>query len=345
MTMKTVFRIHPTINFARLGTSDEFYLSPETSAGLPLAGTATTGGLPIKAGTESEFIDSEDLRDAGGTLKRQGARFRLFAYDLDGPDSYPSGGGVEVVPGRLPDGRVLQEIIWTVHLANKKAGAYLIVPSRGIEAFAGGKVPQLRNPSVYGDVDAKARLQTLMIDPGPRAIASSSTQPVVFDAKTTASYGSGNTIVPLPDYPQTFPATNHGDLYEPTGLLDSLGELRTDKKGRLIVLPAKGRTAALIDEYSVPVPLTGDTNNAGWFDDAADGPVSATLVFDDGTMEHASGAWVVCCDPAFAPQIRNVVSIWTMSTTPGCGNWTCSLTCTIEKNRSSILTSCRHSSP
>ena len=31
----TVFRLHPTINFARVGTSDDYYLSPETSAGLP----------------------------------------------------------------------------------------------------------------------------------------------------------------------------------------------------------------------------------------------------------------------------------------------------------------------
>lgn len=313
MTTKTVFRIHPTINLARVGTSDEFYLSPETSAGLPLANTTTTGGLPIKPGTESEFISSEDLRDANGALKRQGARFRIFAYDLDGADSYPNGGGVEIVPGPLSDGRVLQEIIWTVHLANKKAAAFCVVPYKGVDAFADGKVPQLRNPETYGTtgtVDDTVRLQQLMIDPGPRAIAASSTQPVVFNATTPASYGDGDKIIQLLDYPQAFPATTNDELYEPSGPLDSLGELQTDKKGRLVVLPGKGRTAAQIDEYGVPIPLTGDLNNVGWFDDQSDGPVSATLVFDDGTTEEAFGAWVVCCDPAFAPQIRNVVSIW-----------------------------------
>ncbi len=60
------------------------------------------------------------------------------------------------------------------------------------------------------------------------------------------------------------------------------------------------------------MPLTGDLNNGGWFDDAADGPVSATIVFEDGDgpPEEAVGAWVVCTDPAYAPQIRNVVSVW-----------------------------------
>ncbi|MGA9772233.1 MAG: LodA/GoxA family CTQ-dependent oxidase [Blastocatellia bacterium] len=310
MPTRTVFRIHPTINFARLGTSDEFYLSPETSAGMPLADTATTGGLPIKAGTESEFITSADLRDANGALKRQAARFRLFAYDFNKPDSYPNGGGDEIVPGPLADGRMLKEIIWTVHLANKKAAAYMVVNSLGVNAYADGKVPQLRNSSVYGDVDATARLQKLMIDPGPRAISSSSANPVVFNEKTTACYGDGAKIVPLPDYPQAFPANTNTQLFEPSGPLDSLGELRTDEKGRLLVLAATGRTAAQIDEYGVPITLTGDLNNAGWFDDSADGPVSATLVFEDGSTEQAFGAWVVCCDPAFAPQIRNVVSVW-----------------------------------
>lgn len=95
-----VFRIHPTINFARVGTSQEFYLSPETSAGLPLEGTATTGGLPIKAGTESTFIDSSDLRDAAGRLKRQAARFRLFPTTSTATTGTPAAVGSRSCPAR-----------------------------------------------------------------------------------------------------------------------------------------------------------------------------------------------------------------------------------------------------
>ena len=76
------------------------------------------------------------------------------------------------------------------------------------------------------------------------------------------------------------------------------------------MLAGRGRTAAQYDEYGDPMPLTGDLNNIGWWDDAADGPVSATVVFADGSTEEAFGAWVVCGDPAYAPQIRNVVSVW-----------------------------------
>ncbi|GAB4192347.1 MAG: LodA/GoxA family CTQ-dependent oxidase [Roseiflexaceae bacterium] len=311
MSTKTVFRVHPTINFARMGTSDEFYLSPETSAGMPLPNTPTTGGLPIKAGTEDECITSDDLRDHNGALKRQAARFRLFAYALDGQDNYPNGGGTEVLPGSLPDGRVLKEIIWTVHLANKKAAAYAVVNSKGVDAYAPGLVPPLRNPELYGDVDSPQRLQQLMIDPGPRTISSATMGHVAFNKHTTASYcDEAGGVQHLPDYPQSFPADTNAKLFEPTGPLDSLGELRTDQKGRLLVLAAKGRTAAQYDEYDDPMPLTGDLNNAGWFDDAADGPVSATLIFEDGSVEQAFGAWVICCDPAFAPQVRNVVSVW-----------------------------------
>jgi hypothetical protein len=312
MSTKTVFRIHPTLNFARLGTSDEYYLSPETSAGMPQAGTETTGGLPIKPGTEDTVIDSGDLRDAKGALKRQAARFRMFSYALDGPDRYPNSGGTEVVPGtRLADGRVVKDIVWTVHLANKKANAYMVVNSEGVEAYSDGKVPQLRNPATYGTVDSPARLSTLVIDPGPRAIASVDGQPVAFDSATVASYSDGQGgIATQPEYPKSFPADSNSQLFQPSGPLDTLGELRTDPQGRLLVLPAFGRTAAQYDEYGDPIPLTGDLNNVGWFDDAADGPVSATLTFEDGGAEEAFGAWVVCGDPAYAPQIRNVVSTW-----------------------------------
>jgi hypothetical protein len=309
---KVVFRIHPSINFARVGSSPEFYLSPETSAGLPVPGTTTTGGLPIKAGTEDTVIGSEDIRDKKGNLKRQAARFRLFAYDLDGPDRYPSGKGVEIRPGStLADGRQVANVVWTVHLANKKAAAYIVVNSEGVNAYADGKVPQLRNPETYGDVDSPARLSSLMIDPGPRTILSVGGTSVCFDASTTPSHSDGKGgVTELPEYPVAFPSSSGQELYQPSGPLDTLGELQVDAHGRLLVLPAHGRVAAVYDEYGSPIPLTGDLNNVGWFDDEADGPVSATIVFTDGSTTEAFGAWVVCADPSYAPQIRNVVSVW-----------------------------------
>lgn len=311
--MPTSFRLHPSINFARVGSSDDFYLSPETSAGLPVAGEEhLLGGLPIRQGTENEPISSEDLRDSDGNLLRQAARFRIYAYDFVPPDTYPNGGGVEVVVGtRLADGRVVADVVWTVHLANKKANAYDVIPSQGLQAFADDKLPGLRNASLYGTVDSPQRLQQLVIDPGPRALAARTGGVVAFDAGTVASYSDGDGgIAEQPQYPVSFPSTVNSRLFQPSGPLDSLGELRSDEQGRLLVLAGHGRTAAVYDEYGDPMPLTGDLNNDGWFDDAADGPVSATIVFADGSVEEAFGGWVVCGDPAFAPQIRNVVSVW-----------------------------------
>ena len=259
---RTVFRLHPTINFARVGTSEDFYLSPETSAGLPVpdptgtdpsgtgpSGTgeadpdrpAVVGGLPIRRGTESEPISSDDLRDADGNLVRQAARFRLFAYDLTTPDRYPDGGGVEILPGStLPDGRVVAEIVWTVHVANKKSAAFNVVPSEGLNAFADGLVPQLRNSGVYGTVDAPLRLRQLVIDPGPRAIRSGSHDVVACDRTTTPAFSDGaGGITPQPQYPTSFPQDTNSRLFQPSGPLDSLGELRTDDQGRLLVLAGR----------------------------------------------------------------------------------------------------------
>jgi hypothetical protein len=313
---KTVFRLHPTVNFARFGTSEDYYLSPETSAGLPQEGSPTTGGLPIKKGSESETIDSADLRDAAGHLKRQAARFRLYAYDFDGCDHYPNQGGSEITIGSVvDDGRTVKDILWTVHLANKKANAYMVVNSEGLAAYADGKVPQLRNGETYGTVDSPARLSTLMTDPGPRTVSGTNAAPVNCGKDVTASYGDAmGKVQMLPEYPQKFPADTYDPIFQPSGPLDTLGQILTDDRGRLLILPGYGRTAAWYDEYGDPMPLTGDLNNEGWFDDAADGPVSATLILSDpgGTesVEQVFGAWVVCGDPAYAPQIRNVVSVW-----------------------------------
>ncbi len=312
MNRKPVFRVHPTINFARFGTSEEFVLSPETSAGLPQEGTDVTGGLPIRPGTENEPVRSSELRDDDGNLKKQAARFRIYAYDAEGAGAYPSGDGMEVTLGtKLPDGREVVDLLWSGHLANKKAAAYNVVNNKGILAYADGNVPQVRNPEVHGDINSENRLMHLMIDAGPRAISAQEKQTAEFDRCSGASYvQSPGAIKQLPDYPIRFPADMNDELFEPSGPLDTLGGLRTDEQGRLLVLPSSGNAVGQYDEYGVPIQMTGDLNNVGWYDSASDGPVNVTLVFDDGSAEEAFGAWVVCGDPSYAPQIRNVVSVW-----------------------------------
>ncbi len=67
---QTSLRIHPAIAIARVGASEDYYLGPETMAGMPQAGTNITGGLPIKKGTDNTTIESTDLRDCDGKIKR-----------------------------------------------------------------------------------------------------------------------------------------------------------------------------------------------------------------------------------------------------------------------------------
>ena len=83
MSDKTSLRIHPAIGIARVGTSTDYYLGPETMAGMPQKETKLTGGLPIKKGTESTTITSEDLRE-NGKLKKQGARFKPVLFTVMG---------------------------------------------------------------------------------------------------------------------------------------------------------------------------------------------------------------------------------------------------------------------
>lgn len=312
MSNKTVFRVHPSVNFARFGTSDDYVLSPETSAGLPQPGSDVTGGLPIKKGTDNTPVTSNDLRDDEGNLKKQAARFRIYAYDLDGPDSYPNGSGSEIVIGtRLADGRTVTDLIWSCHLANKKAAAYNVVNNKGIDAYANNQVPQMRNPEVHGTIDSNYRLNRLMIDAGPRAISAKKKETAEFNRGSIAKcVKEGGEIVTLADYPIRFPEDSNDELFEPCGPLNTLGSMLTDDQGRLLLLASPGNAVGQYDEYGVPIQMTGDLNNVGWFDSAADGPVKVTLKFDDGSCEEAFGAWVVCGDPAYAPQIRNVVSVW-----------------------------------
>jgi len=121
--IKTI-KIHPAIGIARLGNSPEFFIGPE---------------LP---GDHTPPPPDGSYKDAQCRMKKQAARFRLFAYD--------------------ENGALVQEITaadasitWTAHLANTKAAGDLF-------HGAGTASPGLRNQGV-----SRA---DLTIDPGPRSL-------------------------------------------------------------------------------------------------------------------------------------------------------------------------------
>ena len=314
----TIFRVHPTINFARVGTSEEYYIAPETAAGeLVDEAKGIFGGLPIKPNTEKTFIEADDLRDKkNNNVARQAARFRIYAYSA-GQKNYPADDpGKEVCIGDSVDGKIIKDIVWTVHLANKKANNYSIASAggeeEGIHAYQNGKTPPVRNKK-YGDnlADPK-RLKELVIDAGPRAISSSSngTQTLEFNATTTCSYADQSAkITEIQDYPVSFP-DDYFKMFNPLGAINTLGQMTIEKTtGRLIVVGGYGRASGIL-ENNKPPALNDAIDNDYWFDDTSDGPVNAVILFDDGSTASVVAGWVVTTDPAYAPQTRNVNSVW-----------------------------------
>lgn len=318
------FRIHPAIGVARVGNSAEYVIAPETMAGQPDPRVrGTTGGLPIPPDRDGDVVKSGDLRDAQGALKRHAARFRIFAYDDREVENWPRGDGIELTIGSRVGDRTVTKIIWTVHVANKKANWFRLREDevQGIASFENGLLPNIRNPSFpkpgepqptpekrIDVLNDPKRIAALTIDPGPRAIEGGAADVVAFDARTLPSVYNfaSKTIVQLPDYPVQFPVFAGMEL--PAGPIESLGELKSDAFGRLLVLGGYGRAAGW--KVGGKVPVDEDVNNDQWFDDTSDGPVSATLIFDDGTCQEAASAWVTTTDPSFAPQILNIVSAW-----------------------------------
>jgi hypothetical protein len=283
MIMDTVLRVHPAIGIGRVGNSAEIYIAPITAAGTIEPG-GLMGGLPIKPGTEDTPITADDFRDKAGNVKRQAARFRIYAYPAGSSGKYPSGGGTLVTIGSTVEGKKVADIVWTVHLANKKLNNYSTVSQgdqfRGMAAYQDPKLLELRNPKYKGTTDKSdpVRLRELFIDPGPRAIKASAGPAAViaFDAATQAAYAnSSGAIVPVPSYPKSFPS-DFNKLYQPLGPLTSLGDLRVDQKGGLIVGGGFARTAAVSKDGLKPDdPLIKATENGLWYDDAGDGPVSS----------------------------------------------------------------------
>jgi hypothetical protein len=162
-------------------------------------------------------------------------------------------------------------IEWTVGLANKKAAWYEFQMALDVPEASAANVSRLRNRTVTGD-DRKQ----LVISPSPRSI--------------TGPDQSG------PEF-----RFDDGKFYH----LDvSLGELRTDAQGRLLVLGGLGVSRSHTGE----APTTFANNN-DWHDDISDGPVDARVTID-GHEIPVAGAWVAVAPPNYAPVLKTARTMY-----------------------------------
>lgn len=273
--MAVRYAIGPAIGVARLGNSpDDFYLAPEAIGGLPIE--YDPEGKALNDGGRPECVTR--FKDSQGRVRRQGALFRIFRIDDDNP------GGIEVT---LDRGDVAA-IEWTVHLANKKAAWYQFAELEGNLLYGESNsydnvdppVP-LRNAGTTGDSNRRK----LIIDPGPRTLGEPN-QRAVFDH---ASVPAGYKFASFPSKP------NFGEQ------ITSLGEVRTDAAGRLVVLGGAGDSGG-----DTVISSFGGADT--WHDDISDGPVNCRLTLKDGSS-HDLNAWCIVGSPKFAPEVVNIVTL------------------------------------
>ncbi len=265
------YKIHPSIGIARVGTSNEFFLAPE---------------IP---GTFARPADGR-YRDGAKRLKRQAARFWVFEYDDERPDAPPR-------PVFAGEGGVAR-IEWTVHLANKKAAWFIFDPIRGVtgDVTEGTPYPPdwpLRNQDWIPASQPEERRRRLVINPGRRTLTGA-------NQRVEIEKGNGG------GFPETWPGPLVGGAE-----ITSLGTMVTDEKGRLMAAGGFGISGAA-EPDAVPDDgrLGSFVNNDKWFDDVSDGPVTARVVFADGTAAEVTPSWLIVGPPDYAPPIENIVTIY-----------------------------------
>jgi len=264
------FQIHPRIGVARLGNSlKDFYLAPDEIGGLPIAcdefGNLLPDAKPVKI-----------FKDKVGAIKRQAAKFRIFREDDNGNKTEIS----------LDDDDI-EKIEWLAHIANKKPVWYTFSELIGDLEFGLDNSYEANHvPLNNGNITDVAARKKMIIDPGPRYVCK---------PQTSASFSRFN--IPA-DYPHgSFPPVSEGGQQ-----IDTLGELKMDKEGNLIVLGGFGRVtgSAAIDSFR---------GASGYWDDIADGYVIARVTTSDGIVHVAGSAWLIIGSPKYAPEVVNITTL------------------------------------
>jgi len=229
------------------------------------------GGLPYevdKFGKKSQTVIN--FKDTSGQVRRQGQLFQI--YDTNDKEITLSSENVNSME-------------WTVHLANKKAAWYQYSEFKGNLLY--GDTNSYENNGVDFRNKNEQNRQQLIIDPGPRTISG---KEMIIELDES-SVQDGN-------YPISFPAD---DVKYGTAIT-SLGTLKTDSEGRLIVLGGYGHAGG-------SEPLTSYGGSDTWHDDISDGAVYCNITFNDGSPTAELKAWVIVGSPDFAPEIVNISTL------------------------------------
>jgi hypothetical protein len=211
-----------------------------------------------------------------GRVMARAARFRVFEYREGAP------------PREVVVGRDAKRIVWRVEVANRKAAFFKFLGPLGEWTLYGSPLhflPQLRrNPRVSGSGRASLVLSSPVVEIGSEA----------FGEKARELQNLNGRVADQ---------------------IPTLGDVRVDAAGRLIVCGGYGRAAYDQELGGVDraVSLKDFANSPGWFDDIADGPVSATIVLDGDRKIEVGGedaAWFMSAPPDFAPAVPPFRSMW-----------------------------------
>jgi hypothetical protein len=270
------YRIHPAIGIARVGdavrsdaSKDFYFVGPEIPE--------FAANVDPQSGAQGEF------KTPDGKVKPQAARFRIFEYEKGNDGKFRPVGEVTTSNAQRP-----ASITWTVHLANRKANFCGFHGQAGAEdnplfaSYGTAQNPRLkvRNDKLKTSAERKKSLE---LDPGSQRINGGDTVTVAhfaIDRDLKQNKPSGETKLKI----------------------RTLGELRSDADGHLIVIGGMGQSD--FDPGLGRETIGHFANNDGWFDDMSDGPVEAELTID-GAKQEVAGAWVVVGPPDFVPPIHS----------------------------------------
>jgi hypothetical protein len=232
----------------------------------PFLGIARVGNS-AESGSDGFFIGPETSEPPEPTVDFYRDRFGALKRQAARFRLYGLNADNEVVKELTADNATIE---WTVHLCNRKAHWYQFQIAQDIAEAKSMPPPMPRNSTV-------ADRSCLIIDPGPRTISGRSV--------------SGH-------------RRHRFDTGTFMGVNVPLGEVRTDRHGRLLVLGGHGAAGSADGTLAY-----SSANNESWYDDTSDGPVTATAEVDDRKVDVVS-AWVAVAPPNYAPMLKSVRTMW-----------------------------------